>query len=550
MSECALIVVSMAQTPVLQGFRGLLMSRRTMLALIVLTPVALVAVYLPALTNNDVAWYLLATRKWLDGARLYHDIIEVNPPLVFYLDIIPVIAARLTGWSAGACFVLYVAALTGFALALIWRISENDAADALLKRAMILAAALGLLFFPASDFGQREHLLLVLSLPYLFLQERRAIGQECRNTLSVTAGVLGGLGFALKPHFLLLPLVTSLYLAWRARRLGAAFPPETATAAVIIGTYALSVPLLTPDYLTRVVPFALLVYNAYASSLADVVLCWQSVALLALVLVHLHTRSRQVEPARTDVILLCCGAAYLAYLAQMKSWTYHLLPVTTLLFLAALAIAVVEPLRRARSGAMPALGVLGLAAMLSLSVLQGAYRNPVAETLLPAARQYAQGSSVFVFSSYVWVGFPLATLADARWPSRFPSLWLLPGAERRLRMLPPHADPALSRDLNEIETYTTDAVIRDMSRDPPGLVVVDERPDPRFGGLPFDYLSYFARDARFRVLWSNYRSLGTVCVGDLGPYVLYARAAASENSRAEEEEAPLLHRDCSAAGES
>jgi hypothetical protein len=155
-----------------------------------------------------------------------------------------------------------------------------------------------------------------------------------------------------------------------------------------------------------------------------------------------------------------------------------------------------------------------------------------------------------VFSSYVWVGFPLATLADARWPSRFPSLWLLPGAERRLRMLPPHADPALARDLNEIENYTTDAVVYDMSRDPPGLVVVDERPDPRFGGLPFDYLSYFARDARFRALWSNYRNLGTVCVGDLGPYVLYARAAASESSHAEEAEAPLLRRDCSAAGES
>ena len=34
--------------------------------------------------NHDTAWYLYATRAWLDGAQLYVDIVEVNPPLSFY----------------------------------------------------------------------------------------------------------------------------------------------------------------------------------------------------------------------------------------------------------------------------------------------------------------------------------------------------------------------------------------------------------------------------------------------------------------------------------
>ena len=37
--------------------------------------------------NHDTAWYLISTRKWLEGARLYVDLYDVNPPLASYLTI-------------------------------------------------------------------------------------------------------------------------------------------------------------------------------------------------------------------------------------------------------------------------------------------------------------------------------------------------------------------------------------------------------------------------------------------------------------------------------
>jgi hypothetical protein len=46
-------------------------------------------VYARALTNNDVAWFLVGTAKWLSGARLYDGVVEVNPPLVFYSICLP-----------------------------------------------------------------------------------------------------------------------------------------------------------------------------------------------------------------------------------------------------------------------------------------------------------------------------------------------------------------------------------------------------------------------------------------------------------------------------
>jgi hypothetical protein len=95
--------------------------------------------------------------------------------------------------------------------------------------------------------------------------------------------------------------------------------------------------------------------------------------------------------------------------------------------------------------------------------------------------------------------------------------------------------------LEQVEAYTTDAVMLDMSGDPPALVIMDEHPDSRFGQSPFDYLVFFARNPRFRALRSEYRRVGAVCICDLGPYVLNAHGSAPERS---DNTNPALHDTC------
>ena len=50
--------------------------------------------------NPDVSWGLTMAERWLDGARLYVDIIKVNPPATVFLYVPPVALARLTGLRA------------------------------------------------------------------------------------------------------------------------------------------------------------------------------------------------------------------------------------------------------------------------------------------------------------------------------------------------------------------------------------------------------------------------------------------------------------------
>src|SRR5262249_53313334 len=134
--------------------------------------------------------------------------------------------------------------------------------------------------------------------------------------ITVPAAVL----FALKPHFLIIPALIELHLIFvlglRAY-LRSAVP--WIMGAVWIA-YAVSVPILFPDYLRVVVPLAVGNYI----SLSDLA-AWQMAALLVpFPLVWLAVRSLD-PPARLMGLAALGGLA--AAVLQHKGWSYHMLPV-------------------------------------------------------------------------------------------------------------------------------------------------------------------------------------------------------------------------------
>ena len=127
-------------------------------------------VNLQRLPHPDVSWYLVATDRFVDGGVLYRDIVEINPPLAFYLHVPPIIAARLTGWSPEAWFFGYVFVLIAGALAIIRHLLHSVSRLSMTHRGgMLLASFSVLVILPWHVFGEREHFLLVSSLPYFFL---------------------------------------------------------------------------------------------------------------------------------------------------------------------------------------------------------------------------------------------------------------------------------------------------------------------------------------------------------------------------------------------
>src|SRR5580658_4592809 len=50
--------------------------------------------------NHDVAAVLSFSERWLAGEHLYSDLIDVNPPLIYVLNLLPAAIAAATGLDA------------------------------------------------------------------------------------------------------------------------------------------------------------------------------------------------------------------------------------------------------------------------------------------------------------------------------------------------------------------------------------------------------------------------------------------------------------------
>ena len=150
-------------------------------------------------------------------------------------------------------------------------------------------------------------------------------------------------------------------------------------------------------------------------------------------------------------------------------------------------------------------------ALAGLLVLKAAIladnRYPLMDRMRPVID--ARGAEViYFFSSNTWTGFPLTLYADVAWASRFPALWLLPGIVNARTAA--GADRT-SEALAEIERFTTEAVIADLSAHPPDLVFVDARPlKPWYRERGFDFIAHFSADPRFAALWAGYERIGSV----------------------------------------
>src|SRR6185312_12810934 len=220
--------------------------------------------------NHDVAAVLDFSQRWLAGEHLYSDLIDVNPPLIFVLNLIPAWIASVTPLDGVQALHLCLLAYGGFCWWLAFRV-RNRAAEGAVQRAFLDVLPALFLLDAGYDFGQREHLMAEGALPYLLCTARRMKGERPRGRIAVA--LIAGVVFALKPHFLGIPglIEFSVILArapsgvpvlpaLRAGLLASLRDPVPLVMVAVWAIYLASLPLVFPDYLGVVVP---LVWDFY-----------------------------------------------------------------------------------------------------------------------------------------------------------------------------------------------------------------------------------------------------------------------------------------------
>lgn len=472
----------------------------------------LIAILLPPL-NHDVAAVLAFSRRWLAGERLYVDLIDVNPPLIFILNLVPAALARWTPLPPAQAMVL---CLVGFA-AITWRMS-----DALRRRdaegpieAAVLTACLPLLLVMAgSDFGQRDVLMGMATIPYCLLAARRIEGPPAPGRLAMGVVVVAALAFALKPYFLVVPLLVEALVLVRRGPARALRDPVPWLMAGIWAGYLLVVAIGFPAYYRQVLPFAWAVYgDIHGPGPWGVLVTDMMGAAGLLLLLALPLALRRWAGALVQAMAAAACGAFASAWMQHKGWPYHVMPVT-ILACGALVLATGRWLDRALPEARARVAAPALAAVAAFAVLlyavrgsetpwrEATYQHETPGQIAAWLRQHAHGADVLALSPDIYPLQPALTYAEARQRLHAMSTWPLQGAYRRCPGgdEPYHMPSEMGAEEASFFRRTAD----DFAAQTPRLLVVTRDARIPACGRRFDLLEYFMGDPAFAHAFRNF----------------------------------------------
>jgi hypothetical protein len=486
-------------------------------------------VYLSVIrANHDVAWLLYVTGRLLDGAQLYQDYLDPSPPFVFYFQIIPVWLARHFDIYEIGLYNVFVGGLIVLSLGCCRQLMNHIAGpqSPILKYVLLLGLAFLFSVLPLGVFGQREHVMAILTFPYILLLTVRGYGATIRTPFAILIGVMAALGMAFKPFFLLLWGLGEAYLfllrrkiSWR-RAENIAICLTTAFCGILF--------LAVKSSYLKILPFILDVYGplhlSWGTMLKNMPTClWLLTLAFVLLLKNL--------PARTICMLrtLCCAstAFFLITFIQRKNWFYHNYPLWVIAcFFGGYLVLHYFSLDGEKNPAKKAAKFILIFIVMAASVWIFGVKKIILDHNYPQVadsdatvalfKKYAEDRPIYIMTSNITLPFPTVNESGGNWRVRFHCLWPFwtmyggrqyPGntvAYRTLEKMAPN------------ERFVVNSVVKDLLSEPPQLLAVDKTRQPALRMQFFDFLGYFSQDRRFFMLLKNYQYQGGI-----GHYDIY-----------------------------
>jgi hypothetical protein len=491
----------------------------------------------PGRANHDVAWTLQAGAILLDGGAYGVDVIDNNPPFVYWLCAGIVALSRALGIAPLLGYALFTWLAAALAAGLTRRLLDGGVLPPPWADAAVWSLLAVWLLAPGADTGQRDHLSFLLAAPYLVATGRRAAGLRDGRVPSGLPGALAALGFALKPYYALCWLGAELWVLarrWRARDLLVA----DNAALALLGCTGLALLLaLTPDYLERLGEIRRL-HGAY-----DRPVDWLSPAHLLCLLAAAALPWLRGPAALLGVVQTLVVAAWLAlgiFHLQAKGWAYHGLPAllagASALLLAGAGALSQRPALSARFPRAAGGGLaLGAAALAALGLTRPLPEQVGVGVLARFLEEESAGGEVMVFSAALNPFYPAIAFTSSRAALPYSCLWLIAGhysaAERAAPLFPYRSLSEMSESERRFVTTVVDA----LERRRPRLLLYDPAPvRTRLFASPLDYHRYFGADPRYAGLLSGYRRLGVrrFSAGGWRRYEVWLREAAPASARA------------------
>jgi hypothetical protein len=494
-------------------------SRLLALLIILLAGVVSCGVLLQILApDHDNAFHLEIAARMLAGGRYFFDFMELNPPLYPVL-MIPVHGLRaLTGLDLYSGFIIWISVAIVASSIAVWSQLPQSLDEGLVGRTVVTLSVEAVLFFvPGMEFGQRDHLAIVLILPSLSWSAARRCGQPMTATTFaiVTAAAIGLL---IKPFLLFALALPYAVRLLEERDWRGLIEPPVWLLVIVAGLYVVLILTVFPEWLlvARIARVAYSAYDATAWIGRRIVLTAALIAALAIaneVLGRMNPRERRLGR------MLAAGSigALASYVLQHKDIDYQFIPTRIMLGLLAGMVALVaaqwaaacawprwlsagaEIVRRHRAIALCLVAMALLLRDADGARVDARRMDASMRSLAALLNANHIGPRVAVFGASAYPAYPLSLYRETLPAWRFPQPWIVPWIVQQY-----HAGQGDAPQTVQIETQLRTLIRDDFRRYRPDGIVVDESRNQIALPSGFDMMAWFRQDPEMAAILDQY----------------------------------------------
>lgn len=422
--------------------------------------------------NSDVSWLLIAGERWLDGQRLYSDILETNPPMAVLVYVPGLLLARAMDLPAERVVDALVMIAAALSLGLSARILRRSTALSADQRwPLAITALLVLVVLPVQSFGQREHIAVIELMPVFAVLALRINREAPPFWAAAVAGAGLGLALCFKPHFSLAMLCVFGVVAAHLKSPRALCSLEAVIAATLVVGYGACTVLFFPEYFSEMWPLIRDVYSVglplHEMVMKPAIALWALTLTAALAL-------KQDRGVRPTMLLLLTGAIAfgIVYLLQRKGWPYHSYPMMAFAWLGfgyAIGSRETGPNQPPRR---PSIGTAAAAASLFMAGMVWFNHVIDARMLQPAiTRLGLVHPTILAITGDGGIAHPLTRTVGGVWASRQQSLLIATNAAYVREV--ESGDPGRLAVFQPYLERERRGLIDDFQRTSPAIVLVD-----------------------------------------------------------------------------
>jgi len=473
------------------------------------------------LINWDVSFLMHASQRFLAGGDYLHQFFETNPPMIIYIYTLPVMFAKLFSLGFPQALLIFILSLVVLSLYLCNFLLKNIfTTEKKITEIILPVLAIIFLILPLYEFGQREHLLTIFVIPYLFLCVLRLQEKAIDPYFASIVGLLAGLGFVIKPYFVLPLILVECYLWIARKKIWGWYRPEIIAILLVYLSYIISVFLIFPEYINTVIPLLLKLYYAGFSYPYQVLILQGAFIYVALVFfVSLFFLRVEYHRYLYTVFSIATFGFAVIYLQERTNWFYHLLPAMSVAILLSVLIFILYFIPRKNYLLIIAAALVLLFYPVKGMIYVTGYMlnkdndRPRLELLAFLQKQPAANCYFLSTNGYA---FPILEYTQQVAVSRFANYWWLPGI---LALSNSVHDVQQQHELDSLKNYFIDMVVDDLVKKKPRWILVDNRPkNTELHAKNIDYVALFSENASFKKIWKNYQYQF-----DVGYYHIYKR---------------------------